>query len=185
MDQEPESVYPGKGLKPALLCDVNPWECTGGLPGRDTPTPINLRMASISPVSALSSSSYDTATSILPSSTQIQSDLQSLSSALQAGNLTNAQQAFATLQKDAPGLVQASGNPTSSPISSALSAVGTALSKDNISGAQQAFATLQQAGKGHHHRHHGGVSLSNATSSAASTSSSSSSVSSLHLNVTA
>jgi hypothetical protein len=86
---------------------------------------------------------------------KMKSDFKSLSDALQSGDLSDAQTAYATLQKDMPaGSANSSSNP--------LSAIGTALQSGNIAGAQQAFAALQQTHGGHHH-HHGGASSTTAT----------------------
>jgi outer membrane protein assembly factor BamD (BamD/ComL family) len=90
---------------------------------------------------------------------QVQSDFQALGKALQSGNLTVAQQAYATLQQDLPASQSSSSATSSNP----LSAVGQALQSGNLTAAQQAFAAL----KGHHHghHHHGGGSAVSAPAS--------------------
>ena len=81
-----------------------------------------------------------------------------LSQAINAGNLTGAQQAYSQL-------TQALGNNggtsnSNDPFSQALNAIGQALQNKDIGGAQQALSQLQQqmqANRGHHHHaHHGG-----------------------------
>lgn len=101
-----------------------------------------------------------------PNFQQIQSDFQSLSTALQSGNLANAQQAYSALKSAAPELFQTSSPSSSDPLTSALTSIGSALQSGDITGAQTAMASLQQAAKGHHHHHHGTGST---TDSAAST----------------
>jgi hypothetical protein len=99
-------------------------------------------------------------------------DFQALQSALQSGNLSDAQTAFASLQPDMGNSSQdtstqpsnaASSSALSSgqtdPLTSAFQALGSALS-GNLSAAQSAFATIEQdmqnsgAPQGTHHRHH-------------------------------
>jgi outer membrane protein assembly factor BamD (BamD/ComL family) len=92
---------------------------------------------------------------------QTQTEFQQLAQDLQAGNLTQAQNAFAALQQNAPvGQVS-----TSNPLSQAFSALGTDLKAGNLSAAQQDFANIQQdvanvqqagqqGGQVHHHHHH-------------------------------
>ena len=95
-------------------------------------------------------------------------DFKALQSALQSGDLSGAQQAFANLQQDGQGFSPASAK-TSTAAASAVSSQGavaiqalqSALSSGNLSAAQQSFATLKQdmqnAGRtSHHHRHIGG-----------------------------
>jgi outer membrane protein assembly factor BamD (BamD/ComL family) len=105
---------------------------------------------------------------------QIQTDFQQLGQDLQAGNLTGAQQDFATLQQALPSGQSQSQQNTASPIAQALTALSQALQSGNLQDAQTAFTTLQgdiqqQQGSGQvrHHHHHGGNS-SQSTASAAS-----------------
>src|SRR5271169_5377436 len=102
---------------------------------------------------------------------QIQSEFQQLGQDLQAGNLTQAQQVYATLSQNFPnaqagtttGATSATAN-SSNPIAQAFTAPAQDLQNGNISGAQQDYATIQQdfqqqqqgAGQVHHHHHHGG-----------------------------
>jgi len=104
---------------------------------------------------------------------QIQTDFLQLGQDLQAGNLTGAQQDFATLQQALPS-GQSQQN-TASPIAQAFTALSQALQSGNLQDAQTAFTTLQgdiqqQQGSGQvrHHHHHGGNNSSQSTASAAS-----------------
>ena len=110
-------------------------------------------------------------------------DFKALQSALQSGDLSGAQQAFAALQNNQQTSTQAA-NPSgaSSPTSQLATdfqSLQTALQAGNLSGAQTAFAAVKQdmqsAGGAqrahHHHHHHGGSGGTNSTpaSSASST----------------
>jgi hypothetical protein len=114
---------------------------------------------------------------------QKSSDFSSLASALGSNNLTGAQNAFATLQKDAQSASATQTSSSATQQTSALQQVksdaqtlATALGSGNLGAAQQAFATLKQdsatAHAGHHHGgHHGGgakVASSSSTSSPSS-----------------
>jgi hypothetical protein len=73
-----------------------------------------------------------------------------LSNALQSGNLTAAQSAYAQL-------TQGGGVNPNSPIGQALSQIGNDLQSGDVGKAQQDLASLQQqlqSFKGAHHRHH-------------------------------
>ncbi|HTS71134.1 MAG TPA: hypothetical protein VMO17_19325 [Terriglobia bacterium] len=92
-----------------------------------------------------------------------QSEFQQLGQDLQAGNLTAAQQDFATLTQNAPSGAQGAGNNANN-ISQAFTALGQALQSGNLTAAQQDYTTVQQdvqqaVGQTqgyHHHHHHGG-----------------------------
>lgn len=105
---------------------------------------------------------------------QIQSEFQQLGQDLQAGNLTQAQQDYATLSQNfapaqsgpttAATTTDAATNNNSNSIAQAFAALSQNLENGNISGAQQSYATIQQdfqqqqhhgTGEIHHH-HHGG-----------------------------
>ncbi len=117
---------------------------------------------------------------------QRQQDFQNLASALQSGDLTGAQNAFAALQKLQQGRQTQSGpqgDSSTNPIRTDITALGKALQSGNISDAQTAFATLQkdfqslQQGQGgqpvgghHHHHHHHGGSTQEVTASTVSAS---------------
>jgi outer membrane protein assembly factor BamD (BamD/ComL family) len=86
---------------------------------------------------------------------QMQSAFQQLGQALQSGNLSQAQEDFATLTQNVPSAQQN----TNSPIAQAFSALGQALQSGNLTQAQQDFATIQQDTQqraGHVFRHHHG-----------------------------
>jgi hypothetical protein len=101
---------------------------------------------------------------------EIRQDFKELGSALQAGDLSGAQKAFAALQQLLPssssGNLTQNGQQNSSgnPFATDLSGVGEALQSGDLKKAQDAFAKLQldmQAVQGpHHHRHHHKVSAS-------------------------
>jgi|SRR5580704_450077 hypothetical protein len=84
----------------------------------------------------------------------IGSEFRQLSQDIQAGNLTAAQEDYATLSKSGP-----LSNPNSSnPLVQDLQAVGKALQGGDIQGAQAAFSTFQTAAQQQgiqHHRSHG------------------------------
>lgn len=88
-------------------------------------------------------------------------DFQQLGQALQSGDLTGAQQAFAAFQQTrSSSAAQGQSSPPSgqnNPLATDLSALGQALQSSDLSSAQKAFATLQQDMQAHqaHHHHHG------------------------------
>lgn len=94
---------------------------------------------------------------------QTRNDFQALSAALQSGNLTSAQKAYAAIQSD-----QQNGGaqpPADSQIAKDFAALGDALQSGDISGAQDAFSSLKtdfqslRQARGPHGRgggHHGG-----------------------------
>ena len=92
---------------------------------------------------------------------QIQADFQQLGQDLQAGNLSQAQQDYATLTAALPSNQQQQQN-NNNPIAQAFAQLGRALQSGDLATAQQAFATIQQdfqqnqgaQGGGHHHHHH-------------------------------
>ena len=85
---------------------------------------------------------------------QVKQDIQDLGKALQSGNLSDAQQAFNTLQQDSSASSQTQGGQNSSSSNQAMQNLGTALQSGDLSGAQQAFAQMQKGSKGHGHHHH-------------------------------
>jgi hypothetical protein len=100
---------------------------------------------------------------------QVQTEFQQLGQDLQAGNLTQAQQDFATLsqnfQNAQSGTATAATASGGNPIGQAFTALAQDLQNGNISGAQQDYATIQQdfqqqqqgsSAVHHHHHHHGG-----------------------------
>lgn len=91
-------------------------------------------------------------------------EFQQLGQDLQGGNLTAAQQDFATLTQNAAQAAQGAGNNANN-IGQAFTALGQALQNGNLTQAQQDYANIQQdvqqqaqqiAGQLHRHHHHGG-----------------------------
>jgi len=111
-------------------------------------------------------------------SNSISGEFQQLGQDLQAGNLNQAQQDFATLSQNFPGATRGGGGNVSpstaagsNPVTQAIAQLGNDLQSGNLSAAQSDFTTLQQdlqqqiggqggpiRGHGHHHRHHAGNS---------------------------
>ncbi len=88
---------------------------------------------------------------------QRQQNFSNLTSALQSGNLSAAQQAFSSL----------SGNSSNVSSNSPLAQLGQALQSGNLTAAQQAMQTLMSQRGGHHHHHGGQNSQANAASTTA------------------
>lgn len=130
-------------------------------------------------ISNISSATNPFLTSMQSGIKQRNSDFSALGQALNTGDLSGAQQAFAAFQSDQQNLfsilqsqssqqsnLQNGGTQQGNP----LQALQQALSSGDLSGAQQAFAALQQTmTHGHHHHHHGG-GVQNSTQSASLTS---------------
>jgi outer membrane protein assembly factor BamD (BamD/ComL family) len=94
---------------------------------------------------------------------KIQQEFQQLGQDLQSGNLSAAQQDFATLQSLTPQGSSASSTQSNNPIAQEFSQLSQDLQSGNLSAAQQDFAQIQQSlqsqsqsAQGHHHHHHGG-----------------------------
>jgi len=101
---------------------------------------------------------------------QFQQDFQQLGQDLQSGNLTAAQQDFATLQQLGPQTSFTSSAQSTSPIAQAFNQLSQDLQSGNLSAAQQDYTRIQQdfqnqaSGQnqtsevhhGHHHHHGGG-----------------------------
>lgn len=115
-------------------------------------------------------------------------DFKTLQSALQAGDLATAQQAFSSLKQSQPSAspaASASGaSNQNSQVSNDFQALQSALSTGNLSSAQQAFSSLKQSmqigrvsGTGHAHHHHAG-STKNSTQTASSSAATSQNLSS-------
>jgi hypothetical protein len=96
---------------------------------------------------------------------QFRQEFNALASALQSGDLSGAQQAFAALQKLLPS--SSAGNQTQTgqqgsgqnTFATDFNALGQALQSNDLQKAQEAFAKLQQdiqsvQGRHHHHHHH-------------------------------
>ena len=89
-------------------------------------------------------------------------DFKALASALQSGDLTTAQSAFAAWQKDMTGSQQsATGFGATDTLSQDIQSLQSALQSNDITSAQKAFSQLvqdlQSAHKSHHHHHHRSV----------------------------
>ena len=92
-------------------------------------------------------------------SSQFQTEFQQMGQDLQAGNLAQAEQDFATLSQNSPSANQSSSGGASSPISQAFSSLSKDLQSGNLSAAQNDYATIQndfeqQRSSGHMHGHH-------------------------------
>ena len=128
-------------------------------------------MMSISSISSATDVYQTYQTSAQNKFKEIRQDFKDLASALQAGDLSDAQKAFAALQQLLPsssaGNLAQNGQQGSAqnPFSNDLSGIGQALQSGDLKKAQDAFATLQQdmmSVQGHHHhRHHHKVSAGN------------------------
>jgi hypothetical protein len=96
-------------------------------------------------------SAYNYPTSAAPSG--FPQALGALESSLGSGDLSGAEQAYASLSalaSSGPGPLANSN----SPLAQALSAIGQALQSGNLTAAQQALTSFQQARGHHHHGHH-------------------------------
>jgi len=132
---------------------------------------------SIVSISSVSSNSSLTQTDGRSLMHQWMQDFKQLASALQSGDLTGAQKAYAALQQlqqsNQPGGQSSNGQPASSsnnPLQNDFAALGQALSSGDLSTAQSAFSQLQSdmkaafqngasgavqsAHHGHHHHRH-------------------------------
>jgi hypothetical protein len=93
-----------------------------------------------------------------------QTEFQQLGQDLQSGNLTQAQQDYATLSQNFQNASQTSASNSGNPIAQAFNALSQNLQSGNLSAAQQDYATIQQDFQqggssqvhGHHHHHGGG-----------------------------
>ena len=101
---------------------------------------------------------------------QLAQDFQSLESAFQAGDLTSAQNAFASIQQDmknGPGAKLAGVFGQDSQLSKDFQALQSALQSGDLAGAKQALATMQKdmqaahTSHAHHHHHHRKVQSEN------------------------
>jgi hypothetical protein len=93
-------------------------------------------------------------------------DFQSLTSALQSGDLSSAQQAYQTLLSDNPQLASATQSGNGNPFQQAIASIGAALQNGDLSGAQNALQTMQANMKAHHGHHHHAQSTSDAANAA-------------------
>lgn len=101
---------------------------------------------------ALSSRSKESSPNGASAFEQIKTEFQQLGQDLQTGNLTQAQQDYATLSQDLPGKIQASA----SPASQAFAQLGKDLQAGNLQAARQDYLTVEHdaARAAGDHRHH-------------------------------
>ena len=90
---------------------------------------------------------------------QIKTEFQQLGQDLQSGNLTQAQQDYATITQNVPGLSNSQNS--SNPVVQAFNQLGQDLQSGSLQAAQGDYATVQQdaqqgstQARGHHHHHH-------------------------------
>jgi len=108
---------------------------------------------------------------------QRRNSFEQIAQALQAGDLTQAQQAFSALTQNAPN----SGEAPNGSIKDDFNTLGQALQSGDLDSARKAFATIQQdlqklgQAHHHHHRHHTQDGQQNFSSSSSVTDNSSSS----------
>ncbi len=105
-----------------------------------------------------------------------------LAQAIQSGDTSAAQQAYAAFTQSPAGQA-ASSNPNS-PLGQALSQIGQSLQSGDVSGAQQALTSLKSA-HGHHHHRGGSGGATQTASAPASASPSDPNAPGATLNVTA
>ena len=138
---------------------------------------------SVSPISSVYNTYQTYQTNSQNNFSQVRQGFKNLASALQSGDLTGAQQAFAALQQLLPDPSASNQTQTGqsgsgqNQFATDLNAVGQALKNGDVSGAKKAFATLEQdmqsvQGHRHHHRHHHGSSSTQSADSATANSSS-------------
>jgi len=118
---------------------------------------------SASAILSSSFSNYDNQT-VQNRMQQFRQEFQQLGEDLQSGNLSAAQQDFATLQQLGPqGNSTTSSAQSSNPIAQAFNQLAQDLQSGNLSAAQQDYSNIQQdfqnqaqQAEGHHHHHHHG-----------------------------
>ena len=139
--------------------------------------------------SSISSATSSQSTSLYTNYQQSMQDFSSLKKALQSGDLSSAQSAFDSWQKDIQNNPQMQNllSSSNSQTSQDFQSLQGALQSGDLSSAQKAFAALQQDMKSsqvsghHHHRHHHNSSESSSTAVTGTTNSAGSST----LNATA
>lgn len=85
---------------------------------------------------------------------QFRSTISALAKALNSGDLSGAQSAFAALQQMKPNSQAIATQTASNPMEADMQAVAKALQSGDLSAAKTAFAKLQQDMKSVHHKHH-------------------------------
>ena len=148
----------------------------------------------MSSISSTSSATNSYQATNLNAFTQFVNDFNAIGSALQSGDLSEAQSALATFQQDLPGNSQSSTNQpfgNNTQANTDYQNLVSSLKSGNLPDAQKAYANLQNdlqgTGKSHrHHHHHGsGESGDNQTTDSTAATSSSSDAADSILNVTA
>jgi hypothetical protein len=118
----------------------------------------------MSSISSLSSATNPYQATNLNAFTQFVNDFNAIGSALQSGNLSDAQSALATFQQDLPGNSQTPNNQpfgNNTQANTDYQSLVGALKSGNLSEAKTAYAGLQNdlqgtdTGKTHRHHHHG------------------------------
>jgi ribosomal protein S20 len=128
-------------------------------------SPAHQREGDIMSVSGISSGNNLYPAALQSVNSQRRTDFQALGSALQSGDLTGAQAAFAALQRDLQGAGQTQAQSgVQSAAQSDYQNLASALQSGDLSSAQKAFAALQQdlqtvlhRHSHHHHHHHAGA----------------------------
>lgn len=117
---------------------------------------------STSGIASTSLASYGSQ-SLQDSFQKMKQEFQQLGQDLQSGDLSAAQQDYATLQQLTPQQSSTTSTQSDNPIQQAFSQLSQDLQSGNLSGAQQDYTQLQQdfqsqaqATHGHHHHHGGG-----------------------------
>jgi predicted RNA methylase len=148
----------------------------------------------MSSISSASSTTNPYQATNLNAFTQFVNDFNAIGSALQFGNLSDAQSALATFQQDLPGNSQTSTNPpfgNNSQANADYQSLVSALKSGDLSDAQKAYASLQndlqgtEAGKSHRHHHSSSDSDTTQTATLTAAASSSSDTADSGLDVTA
>jgi outer membrane protein assembly factor BamD (BamD/ComL family) len=108
---------------------------------------------------------YSNTQSAENTSQQIQPDFEQLGQALESGNLSAAQEDFATLEQLLPENNSTAAAASNHPMAQAFNRLSQDLKSGNLSAAQQAYANIQQdfqsqapQKEGHHHHTHPGGS---------------------------
>src|SRR5690349_11494920 len=92
-----------------------------------------------------------------PQQNGMRQNFQQLTQAIQSGDLSSAQTAYASLIQALPNQGANAANGAAgqnNPFQQAIQSIGSALQSGNISGAQQALQAFQSQMKGAHHGHH-------------------------------
>ncbi len=120
-----------------------------------------------------------------PTASQIRADYEALGGALNSGNLSSAQKAFAQLEVDSPKVAEIANAPVTG-AGNNIQTLSTALQAGNLSGAQSAFAAMQQAESTipwHNHHVLGVLANQTSTTSALQAAGSSAAGSLINLNI--